>query len=73
MRIQNEEDVIESFPDFPLADICSLFMADKTDEVDNAVKNSNESSFQGMETERSWTETVPGKLLTIITALYLMF
>ena len=29
MRIQNEDDLIESFPDFPLADVSSLFMTDK--------------------------------------------
>ena len=63
MRIQNEEDVIESFPDFPLADICSLFMGEKPDEdyVDNSVKNIDSNVLQEVETRKLWSESIEGK------------
>lgn len=66
MRIQNEEDVIESFPDFPLADISSLFMADKTDEdeVDNSARNIDANVLQDMESDKLRREPLPGKLLS---------
>ncbi len=40
MRIQNEPDLTEAFPDFPLADISSLFLPDRNVELESATVES---------------------------------
>ena len=50
MRIQNEQDLAESFPEFPLADISSLFMNQSADKYEYMTRKKIDSMTLG-ETE----------------------
>ncbi|ELT92478.1 hypothetical protein CAPTEDRAFT_148419 [Capitella teleta] len=56
MRIQNQQDLAEAFPDFSLADISSLFMS--TREEEEALKLEGESRIDGLHLQEKEYESL---------------